>query len=57
MTAGEKARAKIEQVKGASKQALGRSLGNDRLAAEGQTERNTGGAREAREKAKDAFKH
>ncbi|MFK0025802.1 CsbD family protein [Streptomyces sp. NPDC090798] len=57
MTAGEKAKAKIEQAKGTAKEAVGRAIGNDRMAAEGQAEKTTGDAREAKEKAKDAFKH
>ncbi|MEV6022100.1 CsbD family protein [Streptomyces sp. NPDC052036] len=57
MTAGEKAKAKSEQAEGKAKEAVGSAIGNDRVAAEGQTEKSTGDAREAKEKAKDAFKH
>ncbi|MEU1663133.1 CsbD family protein [Streptomyces sparsogenes] len=57
MTAGEKAKAKTEQAKGKAKEAAGSAVGNDRMAAEGQVEKSTGDAREAKEKAKDAFKH
>ncbi|GAA3057383.1 MULTISPECIES: CsbD family protein [Streptomyces] len=57
MTAGEKAKAKSEQAEGKAKEAVGSAIGNDRMAAEGQTEKSTGDAREAKEKAKDAFKH
>ncbi|MFG2608451.1 CsbD family protein [Streptomyces sp. NPDC048514] len=57
MTASEKGKAKTEQAKGAAKEAAGRAVGNDRLAAEGQAEKSTGDAREAKEKTKDAFKH
>ncbi|EFF88850.1 MULTISPECIES: CsbD family protein [unclassified Streptomyces] len=57
MSAGEKAKAKTEQAKGKSKEAVGNALGNDRMAAEGQAEKSTGDAREAKEKTKDAFKH
>ncbi|GAA3905796.1 CsbD family protein [Streptomyces lacrimifluminis] len=56
MTAGEKAKAKIEQAEGKAKEAVGSAIGNDRLAAEGQVEKSTGDAREAKEKVKDAFK-
>lgn len=56
MTAGEKAKAKAEQAEGKAKEALGNVTGNDRMAAEGQAEKSTGDAREAKEKAKDAFK-
>ncbi|MER5884848.1 CsbD family protein [Streptomyces sp. NPDC001941] len=57
MSAGEKAKAKTEQAKGGAKEAVGNALGNERMAAEGQAERRTGDAREAKEKTKDAFKH
>ncbi|TWV45619.1 CsbD family protein [Streptomyces misionensis] len=57
MTADEKAKAKTEQAKGKAKEALGSALGNDRMATEGQAEKSTGDVREAKEKAKDAFKH
>ncbi|MBW8698042.1 hypothetical protein MBT84_00515 [Streptomyces sp. MBT84] len=57
MSAGEKAKAKTEQAEGKAKQTLGKALGNDRMAAEGQAEKSTGDAREAKEKTKDAFKH
>jgi uncharacterized protein YjbJ (UPF0337 family) len=57
VTANEKAKAKTEQAKGKAKEALGGAVGNDRMAAEGQAEKSTGDAREAKEKAMDAFKH
>ncbi|MGW1892512.1 CsbD family protein [Streptomyces sp. NPDC002004] len=57
MSAAEKAEAKTEQAKGKTRKALGNAVGNDRMAAEGQAEKSTGDAREAKEKAKDAFKH
>ncbi|MFF4902911.1 CsbD family protein [Streptomyces sp. NPDC001068] len=56
MSAGEKAKAKTEQATGKAKEALGRTLGNERMAAEGQMQKSAGDAREAKEKAKDAFK-
>ncbi|MFE3165394.1 CsbD family protein [Streptomyces sp. NPDC059224] len=56
MSAGEKAKAKTEQAQGKAKEALGRALGNERLTAEGQVQKRAGDAREAKEKAKDAFK-
>lgn len=40
MSAGEKAKAKTEQAEGKAKQILGRALGNDRMAAEGQAEKS-----------------
>ncbi|MGW4348978.1 CsbD family protein [Streptomyces sp. BBFR109] len=57
MSAGEKAKAKTEQAKGKAKEAAGSALGNDRMAAEGQADKSTGDARQAKEKAKDVFKH
>ncbi|MFI9249891.1 CsbD family protein [Streptomyces sp. NPDC053069] len=36
---------------------MGSAIGNDRMAAEGQAEKSTADAREAKEKAKDAFGH
>jgi uncharacterized protein YjbJ (UPF0337 family) len=57
VTANEKAKAKTEQAKGKAKEVLGGAVGNDRMAAEGQAEKSIGDAREAKEKAKDAFKH
>ncbi|MET9146226.1 MULTISPECIES: CsbD family protein [unclassified Streptomyces] len=57
MSSGEKAKAKSEQVKGKTKEAVGSAVGNDRMAAEGQAEKSTGDARAAKEKTKDAFKH
>jgi uncharacterized protein YjbJ (UPF0337 family) len=57
MSAGKKAKAKTEQAKGKAKEALGRTVGNERMAAEGQREKSAGAAREAKEKAKDVFKH
>ncbi|MFK0284808.1 CsbD family protein [Streptomyces sp. NPDC090499] len=56
MTAGEKAKAKTEQVEGKAKETLGDAVGNERLTAEGQVEKSIGDAREAEEKAKSAFK-
>ncbi|GHF46796.1 MULTISPECIES: CsbD family protein [Streptomyces] len=56
MTAGEKVKAKTDQVKGKLKEALGRTVGNERMTAEGEVERRMGDAREAKEKVKDAFR-
>ncbi|MEU8585871.1 CsbD family protein [Streptomyces sp. NPDC048664] len=57
MSAGEKAKAKTEQAQGKTKATLGRTLGNERMTAEGRAEKSVGDAREAKEKSKDAFKH
>lgn len=56
MAADEKAKARTEQVKGKAKEVLGNAAGDDRTAAEGQVEKSTGDAREAKEKVKDVFK-
>ncbi|MFH9421891.1 CsbD family protein [Streptomyces sp. NPDC017529] len=56
MSASEKAKAKAEQVKGAIKKETGRAADNDQAAAEGQGDKTKGSLREAKEKAKDAFK-
>ncbi|UNO42898.1 CsbD family protein [Streptomyces sp. MST-110588] len=57
MSAGEKAKAKAEQVKGKVKEEAGRAVGNESATAEGQAEQSKGDLRGAKEKAKDAFKH
>ncbi|MEU6371140.1 CsbD family protein [Streptomyces sp. NPDC046931] len=57
MTAGEEAQAKTGQAEGKARDALGSAIGNDPMAAEGQAQKSTGAAREAKEKAKDAVKH
>ncbi|MEU6995715.1 CsbD family protein [Streptomyces sp. NPDC046465] len=56
MTTNEKAKAKTEQATGAAKEAAGRTVGNERLTAEGRTERMQGDARQAKEKIKDVGK-
>ncbi|ANP51043.1 uncharacterized protein YjbJ (UPF0337 family) [Streptomyces griseochromogenes] len=57
MAGNQKAKAKMEQAKGKAKATVGRTLGNERMAAEGQAEKSKGDARQAKEKAKDMFKH
>ncbi|MFD3652867.1 CsbD family protein [Streptomyces sp. 24-1644] len=57
MAADEKTQAKTEQAKGKVKEAAGRATGNERLTAEGRADQTKGDARQAKEKAKDAFKH
>ncbi|MER5884051.1 CsbD family protein [Streptomyces sp. NPDC001941] len=56
MSGDKKAKAKKEQVKGAAKEAAGRTVGNEKLTAEGRAERGKGDLRQAKEKVKDAFK-
>ncbi|MFF4318200.1 CsbD family protein [Streptomyces sp. NPDC001568] len=57
MPDNEKSRAKAEQAVGKLKEAAGRAVGNDRLAAEGRGERTKGDIRQAKEKMKDIFRH
>lgn len=47
---------KLEQVKGSVKEALGKVTGNDRLEAEGATEKVAGKAQEGVGKAQEAAK-
>ncbi|MEU2718389.1 CsbD family protein [Streptomyces sp. NPDC007205] len=56
MSAGEKARAKVEQAKGKLKRATGRAAVDDPMVVEGQAEKSKGDARQAKEKIKDMFK-
>ncbi|MFE2560744.1 CsbD family protein [Streptomyces sp. NBC_00090] len=56
MSDKEKARAKAEQAKGKLKETAGRTVGNERLIAEGRAEKAKGHARQAKEKGKDVFK-
>ncbi|WP_406349208.1 CsbD family protein [Streptomyces sp. NBC_00144] len=57
MAANEKTKAKTEQAKGKVKEAAGRTVGNERLTAEGRSEQALGDARQAKEKTKDISKH
>lgn len=56
MSGEEKIRAKKEQAAGKAKEAVGRTLGNERLTAEGRAEQAKGDARDAKEKIKDTIK-
>ncbi|MFA7766157.1 CsbD family protein [Streptomyces sp. NPDC048723] len=56
MSDKEKSRAKAEQAKGKLKETAGRAVGNERMTAEGRTEKAKGDARQAKEKMKDVFK-
>ncbi|MFJ3582034.1 CsbD family protein [Streptomyces sp. NPDC090127] len=57
MSGEEKMKAKGEQAKGKLKEATGRTTGDERLEAEGRADQAKGDARQAKEKAKDTFKH
>ncbi|GAA5073097.1 CsbD family protein [Streptomyces similanensis] len=56
MAGDEKGKAKKEQMKGKAKETIGRTVGNERMTAEGQAEKSKGDARQAKEKAKDTLK-
>jgi uncharacterized protein YjbJ (UPF0337 family) len=53
----QKAKAKKEQAKGKAKEAIGRTVGNEKMEAEGRGGQSKGDARQAKEKGKDTFKH
>ncbi|MFJ1804441.1 CsbD family protein [Streptomyces sp. NPDC088180] len=55
MAADEKTQAKTEQAKGKIKEAAGRTVGNERLTAEGRADQSKGDARQAKEKVKDTL--
>ncbi|AWL86927.1 CsbD family protein [Streptomyces globisporus] len=55
MAADEKTQAKTEQAKGKMKEMAGRTVGNERLVAEGRGEQAKGDARQAKEKIKDTL--
>ncbi|MFC4493716.1 CsbD family protein [Streptomyces ovatisporus] len=57
MSTEKKNQAKADRIKGKVKETVGRTLGNERLEAEGRAEQSRGDARQAAEKAKDAFRH
>jgi uncharacterized protein YjbJ (UPF0337 family) len=52
----QKAKAKKEQMKGKAKETVGRAVGNERMTAEGRTQKAKGDARQAKEKTKDTMK-
>ncbi|MEU7384069.1 MULTISPECIES: CsbD family protein [unclassified Streptomyces] len=56
MAGDQKGKAKKEQMKGKAKETIGRTVGNERMTAEGQAEKAKGDARQAKEKTKDIFK-
>ncbi|MGW1535710.1 CsbD family protein [Streptomyces aureus] len=56
MSGEQKAKAKMEQAKGKTKEAAGRAVGNERMTAEGRAEKAKGDSRQAKEKMKDVFK-
>ncbi|MER0477821.1 CsbD family protein [Streptomyces sp. Edi2] len=57
MSASEKAKAKAEQTAGNVEKVVGRAVGNERVAAEGESKEAEGDLRSAKEKGKDAFKN
>ncbi|MBC9718958.1 hypothetical protein H9Y04_41170 [Streptomyces sp. TRM66268-LWL] len=57
MSAGEKAKAKAEQIAGKVVKKGAHMLGDDKTAAKGAALETRGKARGGKEKGKDAFKH
>ncbi|MFD9435124.1 CsbD family protein [Streptomyces sp. NPDC060002] len=57
MAGEQKSKAKMEQAKGKAKEAIGRTVGNERMEAEGRADQAKGDARQVKEKTKDVFKH
>ncbi|AWT43761.1 MULTISPECIES: CsbD family protein [Streptomyces] len=57
MAREKKARAKKEQLKGKVEEAVGRATGDERMEARGRGKQVKGDAGQAKEKAKDVFKH
>lgn len=57
MSGEQKTKAHVEQAKGKAKEAAGRAVGDERMAAEGRADQQRGDARQAKEKTKDAFRH
>ncbi|MEV5503610.1 CsbD family protein [Nonomuraea fuscirosea] len=56
MSLGKKIRDKAQAVKGWARQRYGRATGNERLQAEGRTDRVVGNLKQAGGKVNDAFK-
>ncbi|MFG2947105.1 hypothetical protein [Streptomyces adustus] len=57
MSAGEKARAKAEQVVGKAIRKVAHAVHNDTVAAKGAALQTRGAMRGAKERTKDSFKH
>ena len=56
MAEGDKARNKAQELKGRIKEGAGRATDDERLEAEGRSDRTKGSAKQAGEKAKDAIR-
>jgi uncharacterized protein YjbJ (UPF0337 family) len=56
MSLGDKAKNKVEELKGEGKEAAGRATDDDELKAEGKTDQAKGNVKQAGEKIKDVFK-
>lgn len=57
MSAGEKTKAKTEQIVGKAVRKVAHAVGNDTTAAKGAALEARGKGRETKEKSKDTFKH
>jgi uncharacterized protein YjbJ (UPF0337 family) len=56
VSATDKAKNKAQEVKGKAKEAAGKTVGNERLEAEGVADQTAGNAKQAGEKVKDVGK-
>ncbi|MET7703995.1 CsbD family protein [Streptomyces sp. NPDC005485] len=56
MAGDQKAKAMKEQAEGKAKEAAGRTVGNERMTAEGHAKQKKGDLRQAKEKGKDALR-
>jgi uncharacterized protein YjbJ (UPF0337 family) len=56
MSAKDKAKNKVQEIKGQAKKKTGQATGDEHLEAEGQVDQAKGNLKNAGEKVKDAFK-
>lgn len=56
MSTGDKAKNKVEELKGKAKEGAGKATGDEKLEAEGKGNQVKGNIKQAGEKIKDAFK-
>ncbi len=56
MSAKDKAKNKVQEIKGQAKKKTGQATGDEHLEAEGQADQAKGNLKNAGEKVKDAFK-
>lgn len=56
MASEDKADNKVQELKGKVKESVGKTVGNERLEAEGKKDQTVGSLKNAGEKVKDAFR-